>query len=119
MTLFQYDLVNNFVPLESTRTTKVFVYDLVFGSGKTAVWVISDHSFECGLADSELSDEKTSSEISRASRYDNAKDSHHEIEILLNSNHKKTVGKGNSRRQKRVKMIKFQTSPIFLLSKPS
>jgi hypothetical protein len=73
-------------------------------------WVISsDHSFECGLADSELSEEKTSSEISRASRYDNSKDSHHEIEILLNSNHKKTVGKGNSWRQKkkRVKMIKF------------
>jgi hypothetical protein len=37
----------------------VFVYDLVLAEERLTVWVISGHSFECGLADSELSDEKT------------------------------------------------------------
>ena len=48
--------MDNFVPLESIE---VFVYDLVLIEERLTGWVISGHSFECGLADSELSDEKT------------------------------------------------------------
>jgi hypothetical protein len=48
--------VDNFVPLGSIE---VFVCDMVLAEERLTVWVISGHSFECGLADSELSDEKT------------------------------------------------------------
>lgn len=58
-------------------------------------WIIS---FECGLADwSERSSEKTRALkfVEHAVRIAQ-KVPRHEMEILLNPNHKKTVGKGNS-----------------------